>query len=108
MMSLDNAMSAEELLAWGQRVARGLPDEAVRFVCELKIDGLAMSIRYEGGRYVQAATRGDGRVGEDVTANVATIGVVPAAADDAEAGARCPTSSRCAARCTCRSPASSG
>ena len=77
MMSLDNAMSAEELLAWGQRVARGLPDEAVRFVCELKIDGLAMSIRYEGGRYVQAATRGDGRTGEDVTANVATIKVVP-------------------------------
>ena len=77
MMSLDNAMSAEELVAWGQRVARGLPGEPVRFVCELKIDGLAMSIRYEGGRYVQAATRGDGRTGEDVTANVATISVVP-------------------------------
>ena len=77
MMSLDNAMSSEELAAWGQRVARGLPDEAVRYVCELKIDGVAMSIRYEDGRYVQAATRGDGRVGEDVTANVATIGVVP-------------------------------
>ncbi|HEU5241240.1 MAG TPA: NAD-dependent DNA ligase LigA, partial [Ornithinibacter sp.] len=77
MMSLDNAMSAAELLAWGQRVAKGLPDEAVRFVCELKIDGLAMSIRYEGARYVQAATRGDGRTGEDVTANVATIDVVP-------------------------------
>ncbi len=77
MMSLDNAMSAEELGAWGQRVARGLPDETVTYVCELKIDGLAMSIRYEGGRYVQAATRGDGRVGEEVTANVATIGVVP-------------------------------
>ena len=77
MQSLDNAMTAEELLAWGQRVARGLPDEAVRFVCELKIDGVAMSVRYERGRYVQAATRGDGRVGEDVTANVATIGAVP-------------------------------
>ena len=77
MMSLDNAMSADELAAWGQRVTRGLPDEAVAYVCELKIDGLAMSIRYEGGRYVQAATRGDGRVGEDVTANVATIAVVP-------------------------------
>jgi DNA ligase (NAD+) len=77
MMSLDNAMSADELLAWGQRVAKGLPEEPVRFVCELKIDGLAMSIRYEGGRYVQAATRGDGRTGEDVTANVATISVVP-------------------------------
>jgi DNA ligase (NAD+) len=77
MMSLDNAMSADELLAWGQRVAKGLPDEPVRFVCELKIDGLAVSIRYEHGRYVRAATRGDGRTGEDVTPNVATIGVVP-------------------------------
>ena len=77
MMSLDNAMSAEELAAWGQRVARGLPEETVQYVCELKIDGVAMSIRYEGGRYVQAATRGDGRVGEDVTANVATISAVP-------------------------------
>ena len=73
MMSLDNAMTREELEAWGARVARGLPDETVTYVCELKIDGLAMSIRYERGRYKQAATRGDGRVGEDVTANVATI-----------------------------------
>ncbi len=77
MMSLDNAMTREELEAWGARVARGLPDGTVTYVCELKIDGLAMSIRYEGGRYKQAATRGDGRVGEDVTANVATIGAVP-------------------------------
>jgi DNA ligase (NAD+) len=77
MMSLDNAMTADELRAWGARVARGLTDEAVRYVCELKIDGVAMSVRYEDGRYVQAATRGDGRVGEDVTANVATIGAVP-------------------------------
>ena len=50
----------------------------MRYVCELKIDGLAMSIRYEDGRYRQAATRGDGRVGEDVTANVRTIQAVPA------------------------------
>ena len=107
MMSLDNAMSAEELTAWGQRVARGLPDETVRYVCELKIDGLAMSIRYEGGRYVQAATRGDGRVGEDVTANVATIGAVPDELRRRRASP-CPRCSRCAARCTCRSPASSG
>jgi DNA ligase (NAD+) len=77
MMSLDNAMTREELEAWGARVVRGLPDETVTYVCELKIDGLAMSIRYERGRYTQAATRGDGRVGEDVTANVATIGAVP-------------------------------
>jgi DNA ligase (NAD+) len=77
MTSLDNAMDVAELTAWGDRIARGLPDRQVRFVCELKIDGLAMSLRYQRGVFVQAATRGDGRVGEDVTANVATIGVVP-------------------------------
>jgi DNA ligase (NAD+) len=77
MTSLDNAMSVDELTAWGERLARGLQGEAVTFACELKIDGLAMSLRYEDGRFVQAATRGDGRVGEDVTANVATIAGVP-------------------------------
>ena len=77
MTSLDNAMTEDELHAWGSRVRRSLGDAPARFVCELKIDGLAVSLRYEGGRFVQAATRGDGRVGEDVTANVATIGVVP-------------------------------
>jgi len=77
MMSLDNAMTRVEIEAWGARVAKGLAGEPVTYVCELKIDGLAMSIRYEGGRYRLAATRGDGRVGEDVTANVATIRAVP-------------------------------
>ncbi len=65
----------------GQPDGSGSPDPIVppsaRFVCELKIDGLAMSLRYEGGQFVQAATRGDGRVGEDVTANVATIAGLP-------------------------------
>ncbi len=77
MTSLDNAMDADELAAWGERVAKGLAGAPAHFVCELKIDGLAMSLRYERGRLVQAATRGDGRVGEDVTANVATIASVP-------------------------------
>jgi DNA ligase (NAD+) len=77
MTSLDNAMDADELAAWGQRVLRGLDGATPTFVCELKIDGVAMSLRYERGRYVRAATRGDGRVGEDVTANVRTIEVVP-------------------------------
>ncbi len=77
MTSLDNAMDADELRAWGDRVLRGLDGEIPTFVCELKIDGLAMSLRYEQGRFVQAATRGDGRVGEDVTANVATIAAIP-------------------------------
>ncbi len=77
MTSLDNAMDEAELTQWGDRVARGLAGAPATFVCELKIDGLAMSLRYEHGRFVQAATRGDGRVGEDVTANVATIAALP-------------------------------
>ena len=77
MTSLDNAMDEDELAAWGERVAKGLPGEQVRYVCELKIDGLAISIRYENGVLVQAATRGDGRVGEDVTPNVSTIAALP-------------------------------
>ncbi len=77
MQSLDNAFGLDELRAWGARVERGLGTAKASFVAELKIDGLAMSMRYEAGRLVSAATRGDGRVGEDVTANVATISVVP-------------------------------
>ena len=78
MTSLDNAMDSNELLAWGERAAKGLSDKAfVQYACELKIDGLALSLRYENGVLVQAATRGDGRFGEDVTANVLTIDVVP-------------------------------
>ncbi len=83
MMSLDNAMDVEELRAWAERVTRGLDGDAPRFVCELKFDGLAISLRYEAGRFVRAATRGDGRVGEDVTANVATIADVPKTLVDA-------------------------
>ena len=77
MTSLDNAMDAKELQAWGERQVKGLGNVAMQFVCELKIDGLALSIRYENGELVQAATRGDGKVGEDVTANILTISVVP-------------------------------
>jgi DNA ligase (NAD+) len=81
MMSLDNAFSSEELVAWGERLERLLGGDGdgqpVTYVCELKIDGVAISIRYERGRFVQGATRGDGRVGEDVTANIATISAVP-------------------------------
>ena len=77
MMSLDNAMDGDELRLWADRLAKGLDGLSPTFVCELKFDGLAMSIRYESGALVQAATRGDGKVGEDVTANVATIADVP-------------------------------
>jgi len=82
MMSLDNAMDEAELQAWVDRTRRRLGEldvsEAdVGYVCELKIDGLAVSLRYERGRFVQGATRGNGRVGEDVTANLRTIDVIP-------------------------------
>jgi DNA ligase (NAD+) len=76
MMSLDNAFSEDELQAWGDRLIRNIGGDT-RYVCELKIDGIAMSIRYERGVYVQAATRGDGRVGEDVTENVRTLEDLP-------------------------------
>ncbi len=78
MMSLDDAFGIEELHAWFDRILRIAPEVAqAAFVCELKIDGLAMSLLYEDGALVQAATRGDGRTGDDVTANVATIAAVP-------------------------------
>ena len=76
MMSLDKTTSYEELLAWAKRMDRFISG-AVAYTCELKIDGLAMSLLYEDGRLVRAATRGDGEVGEDVTASVRTIAAVP-------------------------------
>jgi DNA ligase (NAD+) len=83
MLSLANAFSHDELRAFDARVRRGLglpaaPDQApaLRYVAELKIDGLAVTLRYERGRFVQGATRGDGTTGEDVTANLRTIAAV--------------------------------
>jgi DNA ligase (NAD+) len=81
MMSLDNAFDRGELEAWAARVARGLdladPSAPVGYGCELKIDGVACSLRYEDGELVLAATRGNGRVGEDITGNVRQIAPVP-------------------------------
>lgn len=76
MMSLDNAFSDEELAAWAERVERDAGGP-VPYLCELKVDGLAINLTYERGRLVRAATRGDGRTGEDVTANVRSIQDVP-------------------------------
>ena len=77
LFSLDNADSLESLEAWEQRVVRGLDAEASGYVCELKIDGLAVSLTYEDGKLVQGATRGNGTVGEDITHNVRTIDAIP-------------------------------
>ncbi|MDQ0993200.1 NAD-dependent DNA ligase LigA [Streptomyces sp. V3I7] len=77
MMSLDNAFDDEELAAWADRVARELGDQDYHFLCELKVDGLAVNLTYEHGRLTRAATRGDGRTGEDITPNVRTIADIP-------------------------------
>lgn len=76
MLSLDNAFTPEEMLAWDARIQREL-GRAPRYLCELKIDGLAINLLYEGGRLTRALTRGDGRTGEDVTLNVRTMDDVP-------------------------------
>jgi DNA ligase (NAD+) len=77
MLSLDNAFSPEELQAWADRVEREAGGAEVHYLCELKIDGLAVNLLYQDGRLVRAGTRGDGRTGEDVTLNVRTIDGVP-------------------------------
>ncbi|SCE66816.1 NAD-dependent DNA ligase LigA [Micromonospora mirobrigensis] len=77
MLSLDNAFADEELAAWAERVERDAGGP-VPYLCELKVDGLAINLTYDKGRLVRAATRGDGRTGEDVTANVRSIRDVPA------------------------------
>ena len=77
MMSLDNAFDLDELRGWSERLERRLGEPITAYVCELKFDGLALSIRYENGKLVRAATRGDGTTGEDVTHSVETIADVP-------------------------------
>lgn len=77
MLSLDNAFNSTEMLEWSQRVAREAGGAEVHYLCEPKIDGLAISLVYEQGRLVRAVTRGDGRTGEDVTHNVRTIEGIP-------------------------------
>ena len=77
MLSLDNAFTEEELLAWHQRVVKGLPGLKPTYTVELKIDGVSLALTYAGGRLVQAATRGDGTIGEEVTANAKTIRAIP-------------------------------
>jgi DNA ligase (NAD+) len=77
MLSLDNAFDDAELAAWAERVAKDVGTGAYHFLCELKVDGLAVNLTYEHGRLTRAATRGDGRTGEDITPNVRTIADIP-------------------------------
>ena len=72
LLSLDNVFNTEDLRAWAERVHKEIGEDS-HFLCELKIDGLALNLLYEDGRLVRALTRGDGRTGEDVTLNVRTI-----------------------------------
>src|SRR6187431_146479 len=76
MLSLDNVFSIEEFEAWAAKVERD-SGRAIHYLCELKIDGLALNLRYENGVLVTAATRGDGVVGEDVTSNLQYIPSIP-------------------------------
>ena len=77
MLSLDNAFSTEEMLEWNARVTRDAGGAELHYLCELKIDGLAVNLLYEKGRLTRALTRGDGRTGEDVTLNVRTVRGIP-------------------------------
>ncbi|MFJ9057034.1 NAD-dependent DNA ligase LigA [Streptomyces sp. NPDC102409] len=77
LLSLDNAFDDEELAAWAERVAKDVGRGGYHFLCELKVDGLAVNLTYEHGRLTRAATRGDGRTGEDITPNVRTIAEIP-------------------------------
>lgn len=82
MLSLSNSYNAEEVAQWAERVQAGLPDEDVEFALELKYDGVAIALWYEGGALVRALTRGDGATGEDVRTNVATIRSLPLKLND--------------------------
>jgi DNA ligase (NAD+) len=77
MLSLDNATTPEDLREFEARITRALPGQRFTYVCEPKIDGLGVALLYARGRLVRGATRGDGRVGEDITANLRTIGSLP-------------------------------
>ncbi len=88
MLSLDNAMSVEELQEFEARIRRAGPGLAPAYVCEPKIDGLGVALLYERGRFVRGATRGDGRIGEDISQNLRTIKSIPATLSGPMKGAR--------------------
>src|ERR1700745_2723521 len=73
MLSLDNAYNEQELRDWERRVHELTGEKSVEYVCELKLDGLSMALRYEGSLFLRGVTRGDGSIGEDVTPNLRTV-----------------------------------
>jgi DNA ligase (NAD+) len=77
MLSLEKAFSAEEIVAFNQRLSQRLKKETIAYSCEPKLDGIAVSLLYEKGILIRAATRGDGRIGENITANIRTLHTVP-------------------------------
>lgn len=77
MLSLSNTFSEKELFEFNERVSKNINEQDIEYTCELKIDGLAISIKYENGELIQAATRGDGITGEDVTENIKTVCNIP-------------------------------
>ena len=82
MLSIQDVFSLEELKDWDKKIQKALGVDKVRYCCEVKIDGLSCSLVYENGELVQASTRGDGNVGEDVTANARTIRSIPLTISD--------------------------
>ena len=90
MLSLDNAFGADDLRSWEEKLRRVIgaaPDFPIEYICELKIDGLSVSLTYENGKFVQGGTRGNGEVGEDITPNLKTIPALPKTLRDAETSA---------------------
>ena len=79
MMSIDNTYSAEEIREWVDRVEKHFPPRSITYICELKVDGVAAAVHYDGGRLIRGVTRGDGVTGDDVTPNVRTIRSLPLA-----------------------------
>ena len=96
MLSLDNTYSLEELAEFDARVRKGLGQDSVGYVVEPKVDGVAVHLRYEKGRFVQGLTRGDGEQGDDITGNLRTLRSIPLSSRRA----RSRTCSRSAARST--------
>jgi DNA ligase (NAD+) len=102
MLSLENAFGEADLYDFGKRVSQKLGHEDLTWVVEPKLDGLAVSLTYEQGLLVRAATRGDGQTGEDITANIRTIRTIPPRLNSG-AG---PSASRRAVKSSCQSRAS--